>query len=69
MFNWLKSKLTAAIGIAKCPKCGSSDVEKTDEIKSGGSSTFIQIHSPAVYRCRSCGHKWTWDGLPPGAQT
>ena len=69
MTNWVKSKLAAAVGITKCPECGSADVEKTDEIGLGGSSTFIQVRPPAVYRCRACGHKWTWDGLPPGART
>ena len=69
MLNRLKSKLAAAFGIAKCPECRSTDVEKTGELGLGGSSTFIQVRPPAVYRCRSCGHKWTWDGLPPGTRT
>ena len=69
MFNWLKSKLAATIGIAKCPKCGGSDIEKTVGGMGGRTSAFIQANPPQEYRCKSCGHTWTWNGLPPGVQT
>ena len=70
MFSWLKSKVCASVGIAACPKCGSRDVEK-EGLFGGtqGKSSFIQASPPQQYRCKSCGHTWTWDGLPPGLPT